>query len=342
MKKVFALVAALMLLCIAVLADEAAVETTPEIVNPLEDHDFLHQAAVNAEGLITLAANSPCRDGFEVAPDSLTASYVMGRYAETQGYEDGQVLSQAQMELLYADLFADGEFTAIEEATLFEMGEEGYRLIMADGDFTRVVMHNDCYLVEGNEFVCDVSVYAVGHDDFPMIFEGSALVGLIYDETAPYGARLSSWTMLDMPLFDQAQSNARLGDQAGNTYYAENAIDGNFSTCWAYRVSQSEEPSLTLSAAEPQQIRGVVFTPGYAKNETAFSNNRRVAQLMVTLDDGSCFMVDLPDVDKQDYDGTYVLSFGGVYTAQSVTIEVTDSYKGGKYDDVCISEIYLF
>lgn len=353
MKKWIALLMALMLLAAPALAQEApdapaeaqtsAQQTEAEPIDPMEQAEYRAQLAQDAQPLVAIMAASVNEAGFDGAPNAQTAWSAMGLYAALTA-QDGQVFTEAQMEEMYAALFAQGQFAQIadEVGGSFLQVEAGYAFQMADGDPTYQVIGGSTDNYTEDTLSYDVSLYTLGHDEYPMTFAGNAVAVLSPNEQAAFGAQVAGWMPQELPSFPQAQSSAQLGDQEGNSYAAANAIDGKLETCWAYPLAGSQDPALTLSASQPQQVRGLVITPGYAKSRYAFTSNRRVARLTATLDDGTQFSWDLADVDREAYEGTYVLPFGGAYEAQSVTIRVEDTYEGTHFDDVCISEVYLF
>lgn len=341
MRKWIALLTALLLLALPVMAETAPQPEVEE--NPIIQADYRAQVARDAQALVAIIAASVDEDGFEGAPDAQTAWNALGLCAAQVG-EDGQVFSEAEMASMYLDLFAEGEFDQIADQAggAFTPSQEGYVFHMAGGDPVYRVIANNTDDYTDTAIAYDLSLYTLSHDDFPMTFAGSAVALLTPSPLTRFGALVARWTPCQLPAFPTAQSGAQLGDQEGNSYAPANAIDGKLDTCWAYPLSGAEDAALTLLADEPQQVRGLVITPGYAKSSYAFTSNRRLAQLTARLYDGTEFTWNLDDVDKQFYDGTYVLPFEGVYETDSVTIQVKETYEGANFDDVCISEIYLF
>ncbi len=194
---------------------------------------------------------------------------------------------------------------------------------------------------DGDDVVVELSSYQAEEGGYPQDFIGNARARLVIDSGTRFGAWVAAWEPLEQPVFDAATATAQLRDMDGNNYNAANAIDGKSETCWAYPASESGA-ALSLTASEPQTVRGLAITPGYAKSAYAFEGNQRVKQLKVTLSGGEEFDFELADVGKDGFDGSYVLTFDGAYTTDSVTLEVTDTYAGARFDDVCISEVLMF
>ena len=341
MKKWIALLLALLLPALPVMAQTAPEPQEEE--NPIVEAEYRAQVARDAQELVAIIAASAGEEGFDGAPDAQTAWKALSLYAAHTG-EDGQVFSGEQLSSMYQDLFSEGEFDPIAQQPggSFTLAQEGYVFQAADGDPVYRVIVNDTSAYTDTSIACDLSLYTLSHDDYPMTFAGSAVAQLVPSPLTAFGAQVEKFAPLALPAFPTAEASAQLHDQEGNSYAPANAIDGKLETCWAYPLSGNEDAALTLRATEPQQVRGVVLTPGYAKSRYAFSSNRRVAQLTARLGDGAEFTWNLENVDKEFYDGTYVLPFEGVYETDEVTFQVKATHDGANFDDVCISEIYLF
>ena len=99
----------------------------------------------------------------------------------------------------------------------------------------------------------------------------------------------------------------------------------------------------------PPRINEIIVVNGYVKNKTAWENNSRVKKLKVYIDDKPYAILNLKDIigsqsykvepignsDRKDWN---VLKTKPDWTLK---FEILDVYKGLKYDDVVISEIYF-
>jgi len=104
----------------------------------------------------------------------------------------------------------------------------------------------------------------------------------------------------------------------------------------------------TFGGASPR-INEIIVVNGYVKNKTAWENNSRVKKLKVYIDDKPYAILNLKDIigsqsykvepignsDRKDWN---VLKTKPDWTLK---FEILDVYKGLKYDDVVISEIYF-
>ena len=93
---------------------------------------------------------------------------------------------------------------------------------------------------------------------------------------------------------------------------------------------------MNLKELRISRIEGQIFWLG----EAAYRNNRRIMRLNIMLDTGSV-MEELFD-EYDNFGGYAVITFDSVENVKSIVIEVTDTYPGEKFDDICISEVLAF
>lgn len=120
-----------------------------------------------------------------------------------------------------------------------------------------------------------------------------------------------------------------------------NIFDGDFATVWceAEKNGPGIGESITVEFSQPvsfdeiQIVNGFVYKDYYAKNNRVKSilltqtANRHFQQKEYTL--------------KDNVQNWQSISFALPQTAQTLTIKLTDVYKGNKYDDTCLADIRL-
>ncbi len=74
---------------------------------------------------------------------------------------------------------------------------------------------------------------------------------------------------------------------------------------------------------------------GYSKDEKTWVNNSRVRGATLTLSDGQSFGIELPDVRDLNR-----FEFSRPVSTASIAIRVDSVYRGAKYADTAISELY--
>ncbi len=337
MKKFMSLVLALMLVGLPVLA-----QTQAEEAPLIEDAAYREQVAADAYPLLQIMAKAMDQlPGFTGAPDAQTAWLAISEYAHATAAEDA-AFTEGELEGLYTDLFAEGSFGDIaqHDQPYFTAVDGGYAFASDASEAEYDVARTGASDYTDEKVIVNLSQWFTVRNGYPQNFAGNARVSLAPSPLTAFGARIAGWEKLELPVFDTARATATLDPQEGNTYDAKNAIDQNLETCWAYPASAADA-SLTLTATQPQTVRGIVLTPGYAKSAYAFSSNCRAASVAVALGD-KVYRFDLADVGKDDYAGTYVLPFGEEVETDEVTVTVEGTYKGTNFGDTCISEITVF
>ena len=150
---------------------------------------------------------------------------------------------------------------------------------------------------------------------------------------------------------NEITASSSLSSQGDNTYEAKNAHDLSYKTAWVEGVPGygiGEYLEYHFAPASPR-ITKIIVVNGYVKSKSSYNNNSRVKKLKVYINDKPYAILNLKDViaeqsfevepignsDRKDWDK--------LKTQPNWTIkfEILEVYKGLKYDDVVISEIYF-
>lgn len=156
-------------------------------------------------------------------------------------------------------------------------------------------------------------------------------------------------------------SSSELETKKGSfTYSAKNAHDLSFKTAWVEGVSGygiGEYLTYSFPVRHPR-ITSIIIANGYVKSEKAFKNNSRVKTLAVYHNGTKLAILHLKDIR-----GTQSFKFSPIGSTRtekynpetksyrneidteasdwSLKFEILEVYKGDKYDDTVISEIYF-
>jgi len=146
-------------------------------------------------------------------------------------------------------------------------------------------------------------------------------------------------------------ASSYLEAQGENTYVPENAHDHNYKNAWVEGVpGYGIGESLTyVFPPESGRVTTIIVVNGYVKSPSAWENNSRVKQLKMYIDEKPYALLNLKDVranqtftvdpighsDREDFDKLRSMP------QWSITFEITDVYKGCKYDDVVLTEIFF-
>lgn len=142
-----------------------------------------------------------------------------------------------------------------------------------------------------------------------------------------------------------------LSTQGNNSYSAENAHDLNYKNAWVegvpgYGIGEYLE---YIFAPESPRINEIIVVNGYVKSKSAWENNSRVKVLKMYLNDKPFAYMNLKDVravqhfkipavGNSDRSDLEALKKEELW---KIKFEIVDVYKGKKYDDVVITEIYF-
>ena len=150
---------------------------------------------------------------------------------------------------------------------------------------------------------------------------------------------------------DKVSASSTLKSQGDNLYDASNAHDLNYKTAWVEGAPGDGVGQYLLYKFAPEnpRITEIIVVNGYVKSQTAWENNARAKKLKLYVNDRPYAILNLKDQrsaqhfkvdpignsDREDFTKLKT------QTAWNLKFEVLEVYKGLKYDDVAISEIYF-
>lgn len=135
-------------------------------------------------------------------------------------------------------------------------------------------------------------------------------------------------------------ASSHLKSQNTNSYIADNTHDFNYKTAWVEGVAGygvGEYLTYYFSENSPR-ITTVIVANGYIKSPTAYKNNSRVKTLNMYINDKLYSVLNLKDeISEQIFDVDTI----GEKNEWQLKFEIAEVYKGDKYDDTVITEIYF-
>ena len=146
----------------------------------------------------------------------------------------------------------------------------------------------------------------------------------------------------------EVTASSFLAPQGANEYFPENAHDLSYEFVWAEGVKGNgigEYLLYTFDGAAPR-ITEIKVVNGYVKSEVAYRNNARVKKLKVYYNNEVLGILNLKDIR-----GTQTFKFEPIGFADrenlgsakdwTLKFEILEVYKGLKFEDTVISEIYF-
>lgn len=149
-------------------------------------------------------------------------------------------------------------------------------------------------------------------------------------------------------------ASSQLESQGAVNYKASNAHDLNYRTAWVEGVEGygiGEYLTYKFKGGSPR-ITTIIVVNGYVKSQKAFKENSRVKKLKVYKDNKPIAILNLKDImGEQRFEiGTIGDSVPDIpiwnqkkvnYPDWKLKFEIMEVYKGDKYDDTALSEIYF-
>ena len=137
------------------------------------------------------------------------------------------------------------------------------------------------------------------------------------------------------------KASSRLKSQGKNSYNEENLHDFSYKTPWvegADGYGEGEWVEYTFIANSPR-ITEIRIANGYVKSQTAWQNNSRVKKLKVYVNNKPYAFLNLEDSrSEQTFNIAPLTDKKKQWTMK---FEIVEVYKGEKYDDTALSEIYF-
>lgn len=137
-------------------------------------------------------------------------------------------------------------------------------------------------------------------------------------------------------------SNTQLSDEnignEINNYSALNIIDNDYSTCWCEGSSDyGIGDYIEIQFDDVYLISEISIWNGLCKNEDLFYKNSRLSKISLTFSNGEESIFELTDGWENRHN---LIKFPSIETTY-IKITIDDVFAGNKYQDTCISEIYV-
>ncbi|GGW69863.1 hypothetical protein DFQ11_10620 [Winogradskyella epiphytica] len=149
----------------------------------------------------------------------------------------------------------------------------------------------------------------------------------------------------------EVMTSSNLAEQNGIGYSSKNLRDFSYETAWVEGVKGygiGETIEFEFSATHPR-LTEIIIVNGYVKSKSVWKNNSRVKTLKMYLNSKPYGIIELKDVYAEqsfkvepighaDRENGEELIEKGTF---KITFEILNVYKGDKYDDTAITEIYF-
>lgn len=129
----------------------------------------------------------------------------------------------------------------------------------------------------------------------------------------------------------------------GDSYKAEFANDLSYKTAWVEGKKDEgigEYLEYYFKNDSPR-ITEIIISNGYMKSEETWKNNNRVKKLKLYVNDAPFGILNLKDSRTDQYFSVGTLGHNKNGTDLILKFEILEVYKGSKYNDTAITEIYF-
>lgn len=153
--------------------------------------------------------------------------------------------------------------------------------------------------------------------------------------------------------------NIKTSSEVSSDYTAKNMFDLDFNTTWAVRDNGNSIGEKIEIELDKYHLGAICFLNGYTKNEAVYTENNRIKKLRLEIEyvdfnDSTKSIIesreisikDIPfsSISKNNFGNmlSIIEDFGdGYLQIKKITLTILEVYKGTKYSDTCISEIFL-
>lgn len=226
-------------------------------------------------------------------------------------------------------------------------------LLTVEVDASAVMSHNEEVTLKGLELPNTATIYANEFRNFDLKKSENLIISY-RNEHEKYSEHILTSRM---PL-SQLKSIEVSSELKGN-YSKMNLLDNDFNSAWVEGASGSGAGEKITIQLNDYLLGAICLVNGYAKNAEAYTANNRVKRVkvereVVDLQDLNTTSIEVEELEIQDLpfanihlDNFYSLvtiigNYGdGYQKVRSITITILEVYPGTKYDDTCITELYL-
>ncbi len=164
------------------------------------------------------------------------------------------------------------------------------------------------------------------------------------------------WSILDIGCSwycgggqDSLSASSELKPFGEINYEAGNAHDLSYKTAWVEGVDGYGIGEVLTYHVQPTnpRISEIIVVNGYVKSENAWKDNSRVKTLNVYVDDKPYAVLHLKDIRAEQHFKIAPLGYkndGSLdkeLSVWTIKFEIAEVYKGDKYEDTAITEIYF-
>lgn len=261
-------------------------------------------------------------------------------------YDADGVVDLKDAEALFRDVYGEEQFTPVE----YERIENGHLLLnFGDGEPWVIVEHMQ-FFEDDAFYLLSGPAFHEGNDGTSE-YEGYADILFAKNPNSRFGVTLlyGRYRAVYAPIAS-VETSSELPPSDNKTYSGDNLVDGSLETVWAEGVpGTGVGESVTLHLDKKQPVYGLIITNGYVASYDLYTKNGMLTAVSVDFG-GKTVEADIPEgygdesFSQEDLAACNrsKIELDEPVVTDTVTVTITGAKKGTKYDDTCVTEMYLY
>ncbi len=248
---------------------------------------------------------------------------------------------------MFMDAYGEDDFSPAERE---EIKDDKIVIPFADGEAVDLVVGRQFF--EDEDYILLSGPLFYESNGEGELFLGCADILFVKNTDSKFGATLVYGRCRDVDInIASVEASSELAGSGEKSYSVNNLIDGDPSTVWVEGVhGTGVGETITLHLDKKQPVYGIQLVNGYTAGYEQFTNNGTLTSVKVDFGEGKTANSDElwgygnENFSPQDFAdmNRFRIGLDEPVITDTITITITGADKGAKYDDTCVSEIWVY
>lgn len=248
---------------------------------------------------------------------------------------------------LFSDGYGEEDFSPAEREQIID---GNIVMPFADGEAVDLIVGMQFF--EDDDFILLSGPLFYESNGEGELFEGCADILFAKNADSRFGATLVYGRCRDVDIkISSVEASSELKGSGSKSYSPKNLIDKDPSTAWVEGAKGTGVgETITLYLDKKQPVYGIQLVNGYTAGYEQYINNGTVTSVKVDFGGGvfaeSDELVGYGNVNFTAQElaeiNRFRIGLDEPVTTDTITITITGAAEGEKYDDICISEIWVY